>query len=177
MLPEEIDPARPAKADGALQAASTPHVDLRLNNLVQQIRTYIRDYPELNRLIAGVESSPRQIIWAIYDTLDDFNSTPPFTQFHLHDFPSKSVFIRGVVCSLLESIGLLQTRNQISFTDGGIQVGISDKTPLIQSWLQLLRNSYEEKKMRIKVANNIESAWGGGVMSEYRFVNNFYGDW
>ena len=176
MLPKEIDPAQRG-ADGETESASIPHVDLKLNPLIQQVRTYLRDYPELNRLIAGVENSPRQITWAIYDTLDDFNSTPPFTNFHLHDFPSKSLFIRGVVCSLLESVGLLQTRNQISFTDGGIQVGISDKTPLIQSWLQLLRNAYEEKKMRIKVAINIETAWGGGVFSEFRFINNFYGEW
>jgi hypothetical protein len=176
LLPWEIDPARRG-ADGETDAGSIPHVDLRLNNLIQQVRTFTRDYPELNRLIAGVESSPRQILWAIFDTLDDFNSTPPFTNMRLNDFPSKSLFVRGVVCSLLESVGLLQTRNQISFTDGGIQVGISDKTPLIQSWLQLFRNAYEEKKMRIKVAINIETAWGGGVFSEFRFINNFYGEW
>lgn len=160
-----------------IDGATIPDQHIKLLDLVQQVRTYCRDYPELNRLIRGEESSNRQIVFAITDTLDDFNTSPPFTNFGLDSFPSRSVLIRGIVCSLLESIGLLQTRNHLNFSDGGLQVGISDKTPFIQSWLQLLRNSYEQKKMRIKIAINIENAWDGGVHSEYRFVNNFYGEW
>lgn len=154
-----------------------PNAGLELNNFVQSIRTFIRDYPELNRLISGVENSNRQIVWAIADALDDFNTTPHPTRFSLENFPSKSLLVRGTVITLLESVGLLQTRNHLQFSDGGIQVGVSDKTPFIQSWIQLFRNSYEEKKQRLKVSINIESAWGGGVYSEYRFVNNFYGEW
>jgi hypothetical protein len=154
-----------------------PSSNLELNNFVQQVRTFLRDYPETNRLVDGVESSNRQIVWALSDTLDDYNWTPPFSSYTLNSFPSKSLLIRGTVISLLESIGLLQTRNQLAFNDGGIQVGLNDKTPFIQAWLQLFRNSYEEKKMRLKIAQNIESAWDGGVFSEYRFVNNFYGEW
>lgn len=167
IIAQPIPPASP----------EVPIADMELNNMVQTIRTYLRDYPELNRLVAGVESSNRQIVWAIYDTLDDFNSSPPFTRFQLGDFPSRSLLVRGAVCSLLESIGLLQTRNQLSFSDGGIQVGINDKTQFIQSWLGLLRGSYEEKKMRIKIAHNIETAWGGGISSEYSWLTNFYGAW
>ncbi len=156
---------------------TNPNAHLEINNFIQQVRTFLRDYPELNRLVAGVENSNRQIVWAISDCLDDFNTSPPFTYFGLTNFPSKSLLLRGVVITLLESIGLLQTRNHLQFSDGGIQVGINDKTPFIQSWIQLFRNSYEEKKQRLKVALNIENAWGGGVNSEYRFVNNFYGEW
>jgi hypothetical protein len=46
-------------------------------------------------------------------------------------------------------------------------VDVSDKTPLIQSWIQLFTNKYEQKKDRLKVALNIEGGWGGGVHSEY----------
>lgn len=154
-----------------------PSAELELNAFVAQVRAFMRDYPELNRLIAGEESSNRQIVWAVFDALDDYNSTPPFSGNTIRTFPSKSLLVRATVLSLLESIGLLQTRNQLSFSDGGLQVGVSDKTPFIQSWIQLFRNSYEEKKMRMKVAINIESAWGGGVNSEFRFINNFYGEW
>lgn len=169
------DPVQPPPAPFGSPDVPVAHIEL--NNFVNQVRSFMRDYPELNRLIAGVESSNRQIVWAVYDTLDDFNSTPPFTNMGIDTFPSKSLLIRGVVCSLLESIGLLQTRNHLQFSDGGITVGVSDKTPFIQSWLQLFRNSYEAKKEKLKVAYNIETAWGGGVFSEYRFVNNFYGSW
>jgi hypothetical protein len=161
----------------SLSQSVLPNAKLQLDDFVNTVREYMRDYPELNRLIAGVESSNRQIIWAILDTLDDFNSTPPFTQFNIMDFPSRSLLLRGVVCTLLESIGLLQTRNHLQFSDGGITVGINDKTPFIQSWLNLLRGKYEDGKLKLKVAYNIESAWGGGIHSEFRFINNFYGEW
>lgn len=160
-----------------IDASTLPNAGLDLNGFANQVRAFMRDHAELNRLIAGEESSQRQIIWAIFDALDDFNTSPPFTGFGINGFPSKSLLVRGTVLSLLESIGLLQTRNHLSFSDGGLQVGVSDKTPFIQSWIQLFRNSYEEKKMKLKVAYNIESAWGGGLSSEYRFVNNFYGEW
>jgi hypothetical protein len=156
---------------------SIPSQEMELNQFVNQVRLFTRDEPELNRLIRGYESSNRQIVWAMCDALDDFNTTPPFTNFGLRGFPSKSLLLRGTVISLLESVGLFQTRNQLQFSDGGIQVGINDKTPYIQSWLQLLKNSYEERKLRIKIAMNIEAAWGGGIFSEYAFVNSFYGEW
>jgi hypothetical protein len=159
------------------ERAFTPQADIKLQEFVNQVRLFMRDYRELNRLIDGVEHSNRQIVWAIMDCLDDFNTTPPFTQFTLFTFPSRSLLLRGVACSLLESLGILQTRNHLNFSDGGLQVGINDKTQYIQSWLQLMKNQYEEKKLRIKVAYNIETAWGGGVFSEYRFINNFYGEW
>jgi len=85
--------------------------------------------------------------------------------------------LRGAVINLLESAGLLMTRNHLTFSDGGIQVGISDKTPLYHAWIQLFRNDYESKKLRLKVAINIEQAWGGGVHSEYLWTNGFYGGW
>lgn len=172
-----VPPSNPPSTSSDPNSSELPSANLKLDNFVQQVRSFMRDYPELNRLIAGEESSNRQIVWAILDTLDDFNTSPPFTSFGMQNFPSKSVLIRGVVSSLMESIGLLQTRNQLSFTDGGIQVGINDKTPFIQAWIQVFRNQYESKKERIKVAYNIESAWEGGVNSEYRFINNFYGEW
>jgi hypothetical protein len=160
-----------------MSQSELPRAELELNSFVNQVRLFTRDYAELNRLIAGVESSNRQIVWAVMDALDDFNTTPPFTSFTIGTFPSRSLLIRATVIALLESVGLLQTRNHLSFSDGGIQVGINDKTPFIQSWLQLFRNGYEQKKEKLKVAYNIESAWGGGIHSEYRFVNNFYGEW
>jgi hypothetical protein len=174
-ISNKIDPVLPAR--NASEFADLPASQTQLDSFIQLVRAYMRDYPELNRLIAGEESSNRQIAWAIIDAVDDFNTTPPFTRFGLNDYPSRSLLLRATVITLLESVGLLQTRNHLQFSDGGITVGVNDKTPFLQAWIQLFRNSYEDKKMKIKVAYNIESAWGGGIHSEYRFINNFYGDW
>lgn len=156
---------------------SIPSTNLPLTQFVNMIRMYLRDYAELNRLIKGEEHSDRMIAWAVMDAVDDFNKTPPLTSYTLQNFPSSSILRLGTVVNLLESLGLLQTRNHLTFSDGGIQVGVSDKTPLLQAWIQLLQNKYEEKKQRLKIALNIEGAWGGGVHSEYLWTNGFYGGW
>lgn len=149
--------------------------NVALEQFIGLVRAFMRDYAELNRLIQGEEHSDRLIAWAAIDALDDFNSTPPMTAYQFTNFPSKHLLLRGTVISLLESIGLLMTRNHLTFSDGGIQVGVSDKTPLIQSWIQLFTNKYEQKKDRLKVALNIEGGWGGGVHSEYLWTSGFYG--
>lgn len=153
----------------------TPTNDIALQQFVGLIRSYMRDHAELNRLFQGEEHSDRLIAFAVIDAMEDFNTTPPMTNYRLNNFPSKSLLRMGTIINLLESVGLLMTRNHISFSDGGVQVGVSDKTPLIQSWIQLLTNKYETKKDRLKVALNIEGGWGGGVHSEYLWTSGFYG--
>lgn len=159
------------------EGSFTPSAQIALEQFVGVVRMYLRDSPELNRLIQGEEHSDRLIAWAIIDALEDFNVTPPFTAYQLTNFPSKSLLRQGAVINLLESVGLLMTRNHLNFSDGGIQVGVSDKTPLIQSWIQLFTNKYEDRKNKIKIALNIENGWGGGIHSEYLWTSGFYGGW
>ena len=49
-----------------------------LIRFVSEVRLYLRDYAELNRLIDGEETSDRMLAWAVIDALDDINNTPPF---------------------------------------------------------------------------------------------------
>lgn len=158
---------------------NTPLNGVSLPRFVTMVRFYMRDFGELNRLIKGEEHSDRMIAWAVMDTIADFNGTPPITRYSLANFPAEATHLlrKGTVATLLESVGLLQTRNHLSFSDGGIQSAFADKTPLIQSWIQLLKNDYESKKQSLKIAMNIENAWGDGVWSEYAWTNGFYGGW
>jgi hypothetical protein len=153
-----------------------PSASKRMNEIVAMIRLYIRDFPELNRLISGEETSDRMIAWAVVDALDDFNSTPPFIgNYGLTNFPSLSLLREATVIRILESVGLLQTRNQMNYSDGGIQVSVSDKGSMLMGWIQMFRNSYEQKKTRIKSSLNVELAFSGaGVSSEYFVVNSLY---
>lgn len=161
-----------------LLSGFTPARKAAFAQMAQLVRMFMRDHAELNRLTQGVEHSDRLIFWAIADTIDDWNTTPPLIgPVDITNFPSRRLLVRGSVVSLLESSGLLMSRNHLTFSDGGIQVGVSDKTPLYQSWIQLFKNDYESKKLRLKVSMNIESAWGGGVHSEYLWTNGFYGGW
>lgn len=147
---------------------------------VQNVRVFIRDFPELNRLVAGEESGDRFIAWAVLDALSNFNGTPPLTSTSLDELISRGqthLLTRMTAEALLESIGLLQTRNHINYSNGGINVGVNDKTPLIQNWLQYFKSTTEQKMQRVKVALNIEQILGpsnSGVHSELWAVNATY---
>ena len=144
------------------------------------VRLYTRDNPELNRLIAGEESTDRMIMWAVLDALDNFNGTPHFTSLTLEELlgrNQRSLMLRMTVEALLESVGLLQTRNHINYSDGGINVGVNDKTPLIMNWLQYFRSFTEQKIQKVKVSMNIEGILGPsnpGIHSELWAINASY---
>lgn len=147
---------------------------------VQTVRLYLRDHPQLNRLVAGEESSDRIIAWAVLDAIADFNGTPHFTNFTLEGLIARNqqaLLLRMTTISLLESIGLLQTRNHLNYSNGGINVGVNDKTSLIMSWLQYFKGATEQMKGKVKVAINIESILGpnnAGIHSELWSVNASY---
>ncbi len=155
-----------------------PGMSEATRNFVQIVRLYTRDFPELNRLVAGEESNDRQIAWSIMDAVADFNGTPPITGVSLEYLISRqqhALILRMVVCSLIESVGMLQTRNHINYSNGGITVGVNDKTPMLMQWLQYYKATTEQMKQRVKVAFNIESILGEhGLHSEYWAINSTY---
>ena len=147
---------------------------------VESVRGYTRDFSELNRLVAGEESTNRQIAWATLDALSQFNGTPHLTNYTLDELLQRNqamLMLRLTVICLIEQVGLLQTRNHINYSTGGINVGINDKTPLLQQWLQYFRSYTDQQLTRVKVALNIEGILGpsnSGVFSEYWAVNCTY---
>jgi len=157
-----------------------PNMSQTFRDFVQMVRLYHRDFPELNRIVAGEESSDRQIAWAVFDALSDFNGTPQITSLTLEDLLQRNqhaLLLRMTTISLIESVGLLQTRNHINYSNGGISVGVNDKTPMLMNWLQYYKSFTEQMKQRVKVALNIEGLLGNGatgVSSELWAVNATY---
>ena len=147
---------------------------------VNLVRAKMRDYAELNRLIAGRESSDRDIATALLLALDDWNTTPPLLDAaSLTNFPARALLIDGTIIQILQSVGLLQTRNHMQYSDGqGVQVGTSDKAPQLMAWLNMFVSSYEQKKFRYKQAKNLADAMGNrrGVASEYVDINGFFAE-
>ena len=136
--------------------------------------------PELNRIVRGEESNDRQIAWSVLDALADFNGTPHFTSMSLEDLLARNqhaLMRRMTVISLIESVALLQIRNHINYSTGGINVGVNDKAPLLLSWLQYYKSYTDQLKQRVKVSLNIEGILGpsnSGVHSELWAVNATY---
>jgi hypothetical protein len=134
-------------------------------------RDYIRDIPAMNALLDGVETSDTLIEFCLDLTLDDFNTSPPLIgNFTLYNHPSQSLVLIGTMIWILKSAGVQQSRNQLDYASGGITVATSNKTPLYQSWINILMQEYEAKKANLKKSLNAEQAYGG-VASEYSQVN------
>ena len=149
-----------------------------MRQVVENVRFFMRDFSELNRLTKGMDHSDRHIAWAVLDTISDWAATPPFVGQDL-DFllgrRFQSIFIRGVAISLLESLSFLHMRNFVSYSDGGVNIQI-ENPQMLQAALQMMKNEYEQKKQKALIAANIENALeGAGVHSEYAYINSFWG--
>jgi hypothetical protein len=159
---------------------SIPGSSVEFKQFVATVRLYIRDFPELNRLVSGEESSSRMVAWAVIDAIEEFNGrTPIIGTFTFTDLLTRgqgSLLRRGTVINLLTSVGILQTRNHLPFSDGGLNVAISDKTPLLQSWIQLFGRQWEMGMDRVKKQWNVEQLLGGpsGAHTEYFALSGYY---
>jgi hypothetical protein len=139
------------------------------------LRLFLNDTPELNRLIRREESDDTKLDLAIDLALDDYNITAPLLQSHiLSNFPSLYLLIYGATIQVLRSAGILQSRNELAYSSGGVSVRIFDKTQLYQSWIAQFVAEYERKKQNFKISANINNSLAGGVASEYSILNYFW---
>jgi hypothetical protein len=171
------DPLAPSTEQIAPAPSTKKGLPSEAAQFINLVRAKLRDYPELNRLIAGQETSDRMIALAAMEAVDDYNTTPPLLSVvSFENFPSISLLINGTIINIIESLGLLQIRNHLTYSDGqGVQVGVSDKAPQLYQWLQLFISKYETKKTALKKAINLSGAMtGAGVPSEYRYVNGLW---
>lgn len=148
---------------------------LSFADFVPEVRAYIRDFPELNRLISGEESSSRMIEYCAHLAIDEFNTMPPLTTYGISAFPSRTVLLYLTICHLLTSVGILKSRNRFQYSDGGWSSDTEQQDTLYMNWIQLLRGQVKPQAQSLKIAINIEGGWGAGVGSEYGWIHGWYG--
>ena len=138
--------------------------------VITKVRNFMRDHGTVNALTWGEETADSIIDLCIDMTVDDFQWTTPFIgQYTLDNFPSLYLLIYGTTINVLRSAGILQSRNNLNYSDGGITVASSDKTPLYQSWSDRFYSDYELKKKNLKKQINASQAYSG-IPSEYYFL-------
>lgn len=138
-----------------------------------QVRDYLRDFPELNALLDGYETSDALLSLCADLAADDFSVTmPPVGQYTVETFPSLYLLLMGTVIQVLRSAGILQARNNLNYSDGGLTVATSDKAPIYMSYAQWLMQEYEKKKRSYKISINAAGGYGG-IRSEYSFVGAY----
>ena len=145
--------------------------ELKQQEARRLLRMFLNDTAELNRLIRQEESNTDKLDLAIRLTIDDYNITPPLLDLvTITTYPSIYLLIHGAAIQTLKSAGILQSRNQLEYSSGGITVRTFDKTQLYQSWILQFYQDYERKKIELKRFFNIENSWPGGIHSEYQQI-------
>lgn len=142
---------------------------------INEVRAFMRDFPELNRLISGEESSDRMIEYCTWLAIDEWNTTPPLAQVSLQTFPSRSILLYLTIVHLLTSVGILKSRNRFNYNDGGFSVQTEIQDELYLRWAQMLRSQVAPQVRQLKTALNIEGGWNAGVGSEYGWIHGWFG--
>lgn len=148
---------------------------------VEMLRAYLRDYPSLNRLLDREETSDRMLLFAMKTALVKYNGTPPMSQLSLTDIfrlNHQDLLIKMAAINVMESLMLLQARNQLNYSTGGTTVGFNDKAILYMKIVEMLTAATSQDLLVRKIAVNILSILDGvGVHSEYALVHSSYVFW
>lgn len=143
------------------------YADDAVQILLRQVRAFMRDYPAANALVDGEETGDELLELFVDMAIDDWNQTPPVLgRVTVESHPMRSQLVLYVAALALWSASLLQARNRLAYSDGGVSVQTSDKAEIYQQIAAQIMSQYEAKKARFKKSQNAELAYGG-LLSEY----------
>jgi len=152
-----------------------------LQELIKQVRKFMKDFPKLNELRGIEESSDTDLMQYAMLALDDYNFHPPIlSPVGFESFPSHSLLLLGTVVYSLLSNGILQHRNSVSYKDGGQQVNIWDKGPAYIGNATLFAQIWESRKTAIKRAINLSNGYGivqSADFNLYSYMAMYGGDY
>ena len=156
--------------------AAKTYIDDNTQVFLRQVRRFMQDYPALNALLQGQESSEGMLELFVDMALDDWSTTPPLlgrvSDVSAH--PSRYLLMLKVTVIALQSSAMLYARNNLTYSDGGVQLNAADRAPLYLQIAELFEKQYREGKMRLLQTMNAENAYGG-VHSEYLMQSNVAG--
>lgn len=133
----------------------------RSDTIVQDIRIFLRDRLERNDLLERLEFTDQEVERAMQMATDDYNLITPISGITVSGFPNRTLLILGSAAYLLWSEAFAQVRNQLTYNDGGVHVGVDDKGSLYQQMGSFLIQQFRDAAINVKIQINAESAFGG----------------
>lgn len=148
---------------------------------LQEIRTFLRDKPEHHVLVDNFLFSNSDIMTAADQVVNWFNRlNPPLGSFSLGNFPDKYLLTLGISAWLFESEANRQLMEQLTYQDGNIHHGITDKTQLYRAAAAAMKQEFNSIAREIKMQININSIYTGegmGIRFRYPgYYNKYYMD-
>lgn len=149
-------------------------MSLTLTNYRDSLRAFIKDQAAKNRLLNFVqENTDDELDMYLNMSLGFLNAIPPLIgSFSLATFPIPLLLIHQATIECLISNGILNSRNDLTYNNGGITVRISDgdKYHRHLEWLTNIANRGIDSLLKIKIALNIEGGYGGSH-SPYAYLH------
>ena len=123
-----------------------------------QVRDFMRDFPDKNILVDGVEFEDREVEKAIRFTISRANAVARPTSYSVTSFPNDYVLLMGVCSYLLKSEGIRQLRNEAMYQDGNIQpVGLDNKQQSYTALASQHLQEFTQMLTAIKIQENLTS--------------------
>lgn len=130
--------------------------------VIEKLRLYMQDFFYKNQLLDNIEYTQQQYELACELAVMRFNTISFLTDFTGQNFPSacKYILFMGAAGHLLRSTSIEQLRNQLTYTDGNVHVGITDKHQLYLQAGTIHLQDFDNLTRLAKNQLNNEGAWG-----------------
>lgn len=135
----------------------------------EEVREFISDYPERNLLLDEQEFSNTFIELCMDLGVSEYNVISPRTGYDRSNFPSKSLLLLGTLWQMYLGRSAMMARNNLTYTDGGLQIPVEEKYELYKNLSDNFRAQFMEAAMRLKVSINMEAGWGEVRSDEANF--------
>ena len=147
---------------------------LTITDYITSLRAFIKDADFLNRLLKFTqENTDDELDLYINMALSMLNAVPPLIgPFQIGTFPIPNLLIHQATIECLISNGIVASRNEITYNNGGITIKVSDGSRYLNHLNLLYRATDNEINMlkNMKIAMNIQNAFGG-ISSPYSYLH------
>lgn len=126
----------------------------------EEVREYIQDYPGENLLLDKEEFSDTFINLSMGFAAEEYNAISPRSSYTLENFPSKAVLITGTLWKMYSGKAAQMARNQLSYSDGGLQIPIEEKYELYMNLANNYMTQFLSSATKLKISINMEGGWG-----------------
>lgn len=128
---------------------------------IDDVRVFLNDYPEANRLIKRVQFTPERIAKAIQFMIREWNETVPIVNVYTEEtFPYKTALLYGVISWLFSGESTFEERNHLTYQSGGLTIDDSNRTQAYLKIAEYFLSKFKDLMERQKKLENIDNGWG-----------------
>jgi len=147
---------------------------LTQSNYRESLRAYLKDTTTFNRILKFKEENENDFLDLYLEmALGVLNTMPPLIPgFDYGTFPVPSLLLHRATIEALISNSIVQSRNDLTYNNGGITVKVDDRDRYLPILQVLFRQHDVELSMfkNIKIAINIDTGFGGSH-SPYAYLS------